>query len=125
MVRSVFALSTALLLAATLAWANPKTTKVEIPTNIPGLRCLEEKTTTAKDDWLKDNMVYRFITTNGKSCDVTVDLARSTFVNCKPVYKSAFINGKDSEWSMGFIDVQANDHGTWSCNLAYNVKWRN
>jgi hypothetical protein len=110
------------VLACLSAWE--KVTKKVIQTNVSGLECIEEKTTTDSDDWVKDGIVLRFRTTNGKSCDISFNMSECSFTNCKPVYTKCFVNGNDNDWSMGFLSIEAKDHNAWSCEYSLNIKWR-
>jgi len=100
----------------------------EISTGIPGLNQLEITTTTSykengSGDWLKPNTEYKFKSTNGLSCEVSVDFAKSTFKNCKVIYKSCFAMS-NGEWSTGQILIEALGSEPYEFHLEYKVNWR-
>jgi len=99
-----------------------KSTRSE-DTGINGVESKITETRTSKSEWLKDNNWIVFRTTNGKSANISVNKAASTFNNCKVVYSSAFASSS-GEWSTGGIQVEALNHNAWDYTLSYSVKWK-
>ncbi|MBN1904313.1 MAG: hypothetical protein JW927_04370 [Deltaproteobacteria bacterium] len=92
-----------------------------------GLECRKIITDTdyrndGSGDWLHSNHVYQYKSKNGKSCNVTVNIVSSRFINCKVIYQSCYVS-ENGAWSKPGIVIEALGEGEWSYHLDLSYKW--
>lgn len=120
----VIATALFILMAAHSALGEITRQTVSINSGSANIQAQVEETRVTPGEWLKENDKYRFRTTNGQSLDVSVDLSRSSFTNCRVTASRAFAPSNGS-WSTNFIQVEVVDRDSpWSYNLVWSYEWR-
>ena len=120
----VIATAVLLLVSAHSAFGEIRRQTLSINSGSTNIQAQVEETRVSSGEWLKENDKYRFRTTNGQSLDVTVDLSRSSFTNCRVTASRVFAPSNGS-WSTNFIQVEVIDRDSpWSYDLVWSYEWR-
>ena len=120
--KKIVLLSLSLFLISISLWATVTKSTERKDTNVPGLECSVENVKASSSEWMQDEAVWSFRTTNGYSAKIKV--TDSTLQNCKVVYSSAYAP-RSGEWGTSKLTFRQIDKDQgWSYSFSYSIEWK-